>query len=264
MSVAVRWLAKVALHFRACVRQRSLQPADVAMGAGPFHVRLGTAKAKLVGAQAISGAREIWVRRVYLGGDFLRIKDGDTVVDLGCNMGNFSMLALGHGPRVRVVAVEADPLMCEKWRHSVAANEWQDRAQLFNAFIGGDSNIQPGLKDRRARTISEQELIDHAGISRIDFLKVDIEGSEFDLLTRDSRLLAMTDQLAIELHTQVGDVPAFLRTLEELGFELGPAKIDPGTHIQQARRRSPAVRDPEPLIVHVEQLAPKHGIAPRV
>jgi SAM-dependent methyltransferase len=237
--LALRWLSMIAINFRSCLRERNLQPADVAMGRGPFSLRFDGARAKLAGDQAISGAREIWVRRVYLGDGFLSIKDGDTVVDLGCNMGNFSMLALGHGPGVRLVAVDADPAMCEKFRHSAAANGWESRVQLFNAFIGGESNTQPHLQDRmRIPTISEQELIDRAGIERINFLKVDIEGSEFELLTRDSKLLAIADQLSIELHTPVGDVPAFLRTLEELGFELGPAKIDPETHIQQARRRT--------------------------
>jgi FkbM family methyltransferase len=248
--VSVRWLLAILLTLPKCFRQRNLQPADLAMGHGPFAVRLGKSRAKLAGEYAISGAREIWVRQVYMGDGFLEIKDGATVVDLGSNMGNFSALALGHGPRVRLVAVEADPLMCDKFTHTMRVNGWEDRAQLVNGFVGGTTQSQVELRGRFSAvpTLSEQELLDRAGIQRIDFLKVDIEGSEFELLTRESRLLAVADQLAIELHTTLGDADAFLRMLEELGFELGPAKIDAVTHIQQARRRRSKATAPTGLV----------------
>src|SRR4051812_15958000 len=106
IGVALRWLVMIALNFKKCARARNLQPADLAMGPGPFSARLGTARAKLFGEQAISGIREIWVRDVYLNHGRLSIPPDATVVDLGANMGNFTVLALGHGPGVRCVSVE--------------------------------------------------------------------------------------------------------------------------------------------------------------
>ena len=79
------------------------------MGPGPYDVRLGAARARLFGEQVISGIREIWVRDVYLNRGILSIAPDATVVDLGANAGNFTMLALAHGSGVRCVSVEADP-----------------------------------------------------------------------------------------------------------------------------------------------------------
>src|SRR4051812_49591430 len=104
--VALRWLWQVLRHLGECRRRRDLQPADLAMGTGPFRVRLGKSQAKVAGAGIVTGIREVWVRDCYLAGGFLAIGDGDVVVDLGANIGTFTMLALGHGQNVRVVAVE--------------------------------------------------------------------------------------------------------------------------------------------------------------
>ena len=75
-------------------KTKNLQPADRALGIGPYHVRRGNAIATLKCNNVISAIREIWVRDVYLKNDFLKIPDEGIVVDLGANVGNFSVLAL--------------------------------------------------------------------------------------------------------------------------------------------------------------------------
>src|SRR2546423_5965385 len=160
IGVALRWLLMIALNLKKCVRARNLQPADLAMGVGPFAARLGRARAKLFGAQAISGIREIWGRDVYLDHGRLSILPDATVVDLGANMVNFTVLALGHGPRVRCVSVEGDPRSVEKLRNNLAANGWQGRAEICTQFIGGTTEAQEKLQEEiggdAARFISEQ------------------------------------------------------------------------------------------------------------
>src|ERR1700677_758847 len=106
--VALRWLLAIVLNIKACRRAGNLQPADAALGDGPFHARLRNARAILSGRQVLTGIREIWVRDPYLN-DFLSIPENATVVDLGANMGLFTTLALASGGGVRVLAVEADP-----------------------------------------------------------------------------------------------------------------------------------------------------------
>jgi FkbM family methyltransferase len=112
-----------------------------------------------------------------------------------------SLLALGHGTGVRVVAVESTPACCQQFRESLAANGWEDRAQLCQAFIGGKTSFQEMqlASGEAAGTpfLSQDEFIARYGLTHIDFLKCDIEGSEFDLLKPGSRLLAMTDRLAV-------------------------------------------------------------------
>ena len=207
---------------------------------------MGDKRARVCGDQVISGVREIWVRNVYLSGRRLTIPPNATVVDLGANMGNFAILALSHGPSVPVVGVEGNPDSFPKFDRNLQASGWSDRAQLCKRFIGGETAVQSGLAEYlcvesgKLDFISEQEFAEKYNLQTIDFLKCDIEGSEFALLKPGSLLLSKSKQIAAEVHEFAGDVKAFIRMLETQGFDVY-AEFQPGSGaIVQAKRRDPA------------------------
>jgi FkbM family methyltransferase len=238
--VALRWLWAICVHFGQCRRAGNLQPADAALGSGPFRVRLRNSSAILSGNQVLTGIREIWVRDPYLG-DFLAIPEDATVVDLGANMGVFTALALGHGPGVKVLSIEADPNECVRLRATLAVNDPDCRATVVNAFVGGITAFQSDLKtsDRASAipTISEEEVLARAGGGPVHFLKCDIEGSEFALLKSPGPLFAAAIQFAAELHPDSGDVDAAIAQLQKMGFEV-LRRDHPPTTLVQARRLS--------------------------
>ena len=90
-------------------------------------------------------------------------------------------------------------------------------------FIGSASRTQkemladPNSKD--ANFITQKEFIKLNNLTRIDFLKCDIEGSEFEFIA-DTDLLQITQQLAIEIHDNAGDRNEFIIKLQELGLKL--------------------------------------------
>lgn len=220
---ALRWLGCVALTMPTNLKTRNLLAADLKMGTGPFAVHHKVGNAKLVGEYAFSGLREIWVRDVYARDDFVRIPDGGTVVDLGANMGNFSAMALAASPTARLIAVEPSREHAAKWRETMRVNGFEDRAELCPAFVGTFTDTQrsafatdPNYAD--APILSEREFLDRYRIDRIDFLKCDIEGSEFFMMEPGSKILDIADRIAIEVHDFGGDVQAFLANLEKRGF----------------------------------------------
>jgi FkbM family methyltransferase len=243
-ALACQWMLATLWCGKAILRQKNLQPADHAMGAGPFQVRLRkyNARFKIKGAGAFSGIREMYVRDTYLHAGMLAIRDGDCVVDLGANMGNFTNLALAHGDNVRVVAVEPGRDLNASLRASVGLNDgYSERVKLIRAFVGLAADTQRSmLTDAQyadAQWLSEDELIAMAGIDRVDFLKCDIEGGEFGLLTPQSKLLRMAQSLAIEIHHFAGSVDQFLDMLRECGFTVLAVQRDPdGTATALARR----------------------------
>jgi len=239
-GVAFRWLWAIVLNFGRIRRAGNLQTADVALGEGPFRVRLRGSSALVRGDQVVSGIREIWVRDTYLG-DFLTLADGAKVVDLGANRGIFTALALGYGPNVKVVAVEADPNECERFRQNVAVNEAESRVDLINAFAGGTTKYQDGLKssDRAATVpfVTEEQILAHLGGGPVDLVKCDIEGSEFAILANAGPLLAATQQFTAELHPDCGDVPAAIEQLKQMGFDEIESWTHPPTVFVRARRK---------------------------
>ena len=230
--VAVRWLWCILLTSPECRRARNLQPADRRMGNGPFTVVRQGARAKLVGNQVFSGIREIWVRDVYLRNNYLQIPPGSLVVDLGANLGNFTNLALAQHGDVRVIAVEPSRGLSNAIRESLRVNGWADRVSVKRAFIGVKTRVQERVATdpeyRDAEYLAESAFLEEFDIRRVDFLKCDIEGSEFFLLEPGSKLLSITQQLAIEIHPTGGSVKSFLSFLRSSGFEIGSI-VEDGT-----------------------------------
>jgi FkbM family methyltransferase len=241
MGVAMRWLGQVSMNIKQCIRQ-GLQAADLAMGEGPIRARYGNATANILGVKCMGNIREIWVRDVYFRGGWLTIPPGAVTLDLGGNNGVFSMLALAMAPNVRAVIVEASCGCIDTIKRAAKINGWGNQLQVINAFVGGTTVFQEDLKklDGQASVpyISEQELIERANLTHIDFLKCDIEGSEFDLFRRDSKLLAMADQIAIELHDCAGNRNEFMQMLKELGFEIRVSREASADVIVLGRRRT--------------------------
>ena len=210
------------------------------MGQGPFRARRGRAAAVLSSEQAISGIREIWVRNVYLQHGFFEIAPDAVVVDLGANTGTFTLLALAHGPCVRVVSVEPHRVHGEALRRQAALNGWAGRVALERGFIGGRGGVprkileDPGCAG--AGLLDQETFVKKHRLDRIDFLKCDIEGGEFELFAAESPLLEITRQLAVEVHDHAGDRHEFMSTLERRGFEVGQVTHHADDCIVNARR----------------------------
>jgi FkbM family methyltransferase len=242
--VTLRWLWCILVTLPEGLKVRNLQPADRLMGNGPFSVSRQGARARLAGQQVFSGIREIWVRDVYLKDDYLKIPPGALVIDLGANLGNFTSLALAQHGDVRVIAVEPSLPLANSIRESLRINGWSHRAFVKRAFVGVKTSVQvavasdPAYSD--AEYLSESAFLTEFNIEHVDFLKCDIEGSEFFLLEPESKLLSLTKNLAIELHPTGGSVAHFLDFIRSAGFEIGSVIYD-GTGACIALCKRPAV-----------------------
>jgi len=171
-----------------------------------------------------SGAREIYCRRVYFALPGFDIRVGDIVMDLGANIGLFTTMAAVCG--ARVVAIEAQSGFHSIIEDNLRRNNCSERAQLELALVGGGTGILSSPQSRsnathwgdepRAATI--RSLIQKHSLDRIDLLKIDIEGSEFDLFSGDLDWLKYVDRITMEVHTGFGDVHEIQDTLEVAGF----------------------------------------------
>lgn len=136
------------------------------------------------------------------------VKPGFTFVDVGANVGGYtfwiSSLSRGEG---RIVAVEPDPALVRQLRYNVRTNGAEASIRIVEAAVGaasgegrlirnpvnsGENRLardeanecgEPGadgVVSVRVRTL--QEIVEEAQFDRIDFLKVDVEGHERDVL----------------------------------------------------------------------------------
>lgn len=156
------------------------------------------------------------------GHTFYRLGPRPVVVDLGANDGKFSAELLEHYPEARVVLVEADPFLVRRLRERFAT---QGNVLLYAGLIGAESReqapfhlsqIPEGNSVHAALAASwspeatrsiEASMIDLAGLfalarlDHVELLKVDIEGSEYDVLpTLGPELSRSIAQLSVEFH----------------------------------------------------------------
>jgi FkbM family methyltransferase len=177
------------------------------------------------------------------------VRPGQVVLDLGAHVGLFSLAAAAVG--CQVAAVEASPRNAQLLRESVRRNRFDavrvvqaavsDRAGTveFNACGPYGHLIAPDMKisGTQVRSATVEQLLAELGWSRVDFIKMDIEGSELSALEGMSRLLAGPDAPPIlyesNSHTLsfYGHTPRQLKqALRDLGYRsylIAPGRLVP-------------------------------------
>ena len=187
------------------------------------------------------------LQRVYCAGHRLRgfLPETPVIVDVGANIGQFNFFAMHYLGARRVVSIEPAREACELLRQNAAVPEdsycvaASDREGDVMFHISDESTqlssylSQPDGSYRESYPVPCRTLdviADQAGVGRVDLLKIDTEGSEYDVLRSAERLLLRTSLVLVEMSVfrkcsanlfQIGSF------LEQRGFELvelSPAK----------------------------------------
>lgn len=225
-ALALRYASALALGLPRVVQARTLRPADEAMADRVWHLGIGPRGVALEG-RWFGGAREIFGRAVYTPDPAFAIRPGERVVDLGANVGLFTLMAAAHG--ATVLAVEAQSGFVPEIRHNLEMNGLADRVCIATALVGAGRGVFATPEAVLAGShghevppvVALEALLDAHGFARVDLLKVDIEGSEFALFADgDLPWLARVRRIAMEVHPPHGDVSDLVAILRAHGFEV--------------------------------------------
>jgi FkbM family methyltransferase len=197
---------------------------------------------------------ETLIRNAYLS-QGQRLRPGDTVIDVGANIGCFTVLAArAVGPTGRVIAVEPEQSTFESLRRNILLNRCENvdarrlaiggssgsadlhvgATALFSSIyreVGGTRAEAPshgtGADVQRVPMSTLESLMDDVDVERCDYLKVDCEGAEHDIFREmDERTAARIDQITLEVHQVPGAEPGDLPSrLTELGFQQESASL---------------------------------------
>jgi FkbM family methyltransferase len=205
-------------------------------------------------AGLLEAVQEIWIERIYTEG-FYRPRDGDVIVDAGANIGLFAIYLARQNSRCKVVALEP-----------FAENFSYLEANAVQAAPGNVACLQVALGAQFGRGQMEavgtrsldhvlrtavgngdgvpvvplSGLFDLCGAKEINFIKVDIEGSEHAVFAAaDTETIARFQRIAMEYHDQLA--PGTLALLREKltpshELTIRPSHME-GCGILLARRR---------------------------
>ena len=219
---AARWTLASLGHLPTVVHSRKLEVADRAMAGRTCRFRFQGVEIRLPG-EYFSGAREIYCRRVYSFGQQFDIGPNDVIVDVGCNVGVFTVLAASAGKFV--VAAEAQAGLIKEVESNLQMNGCADRARIAHALVGADTGVfsrdraslaDPWIGDPPRVSMSELT----ATLPKIDLMKIDIEGSEFALFSQETEASWLTNvrRIAMEVHPEFGSPASLASTLAAHGL----------------------------------------------
>lgn len=231
----VKYAFAVIYSFPDVIETRSFAPVDAEMKGNECCFRFPGNKIISLDGGAIGGVREIVGRKVYDDDPLGSISAGDKVVDLGANQGIFSLYAACQG--ADVVAVEGQKGLVGLLMQNVARNGYVQRVVPVWALVGSREGAFADREEREASShwagdpphLSMRRLLEEHAFSPVDFLKVDIEGSEFALFSGGEDSLSWLEEVrrvAMEVHTAYGDPQTIAGCLEEQGFEVSKSRSD--------------------------------------
>jgi FkbM family methyltransferase len=159
---------------------------------------------------------QIFLRRIY------RVDPSDRVIlDLGANVGVFTLYAARSAANAKIFAVEPFPSTFRRLAGTIHNHNLDARVACLNFAAAGSNGMRnmpdtPVPSQRRALVTPDfsasdsgtrvmgktlETILEEHRLRKIDLLKIDIEGSEYEvMLSTSAKVLARINRIALEYH----------------------------------------------------------------
>lgn len=248
MTESFRTPAKVARRLKllpAVARQVKNWPAFMyhyALGfvpAGAYRFRNGAA------LKIGRGVDHVPIIEIFLRRDYGTLPDDAVILDLGANIGSFSIYAATTTRNARVYAYEPMPEFYRLMEENVRLNGQAAAIKCFNyavaceatdreMFVAGTSFFfptfvapeagAPAARRARVRCTTLANILDVNQLAQVDLLKMDIEGAEYEIFYRTApAYLNRIKEIRMEYHNLDSDgqnVESLKRFLTERGYRI--------------------------------------------
>jgi FkbM family methyltransferase len=179
--------------------------------------------------------RELTEEHMYDRLPRFRPQAGQYVVDVGCQQGTYTALAaLLVGASGKVIAIEAMPENIRLLRKNILQNQLSQvipvniaaadstgeaRFGVFKFGIGGSLTMRPPESREISVPVDTLDnILAHLGISRVDLIKIDVEGACLKVLLGAARILAEKPRLVMEVEGGEAEIEKVRRYVEGLGY----------------------------------------------
>ncbi len=170
-------------------------------------------------------------------------KEGDIVVDVGAHIGKYSIIASKMvGSKGKVIAIEAHPANYDILKQNIALNNLSNVIVLNYAVHSRETLVklyEPGQEDGftiyntimtdrpslntqkyievKANTL-DSLLLQKGGIRQVNWIKIDVEGAEFEVLKGATTILSSSKDISllIEIHNVGANNKTFYEPIIEL------------------------------------------------
>jgi FkbM family methyltransferase len=210
----------------------------------------------------------------YLGSGYLTLAKDAVVMDIGANIGDFTMQLARLCPQGQVIAVEPVSEHVRAIAIQTLLNGFENITTMHVALGNQEGQIDIHLEGGHSsaywgegatetvRITTLPQLMRELKIDQISLLKLDCEGAEWDILPAAEEVLPRVQQICMEFHCSQGWTPPKLAAwLRERGYQVwhtaGPwngllwASRLPSEKLAGIERdQRDAVRDAQPVAAH--------------
>jgi FkbM family methyltransferase len=181
---------------------------------------------------------EIFINNDYY---FKSAKKDPVIIDCGGNTGLTMLYYKSRYPKAKITVFEPNPVCVNAISNNIRDNKltqtvvipkavWNKESTMKLAVIEGNSAVGSLFTHQKDPGFKEQEIsvkttrLSQYIRSRVDVLKIDIEGAEVDVLREVKSKLHLVDRLIIESHTltidgkRVDNTPAVIDMLVAEGY----------------------------------------------
>ena len=185
--------------------------------------------------------RDIFMGEVYTRGMKFTLEENPVVLDIGANVGFFTLYALSKLHGARVFSYEPMPANFRQLKRNLLINAGRSAVCFQKAAAGRSGDITLhcssgceyttaasiyGAKRRTETiTVAAVSLLDifrENNLERCDLLKMDCEGAEFDILYNCPReIMDRIGNIVMEVHPKPGDrenIDSLEEWLNKMGF----------------------------------------------
>jgi len=157
-----------------------------------FDIKLPTPRTAVRFSQQPISTRLSFVRDKYQLPGFIAVEEGDTVVDIGTYIGEFTLSVAEDA--TDVLAIEPDPVSFKALSQTVAQFDniraenyllWEDeRSVEFSVATDGSESaiFEPNIGSQDRTETRQTMRFDSAVDSPVDFVKVEAEGAELEIV----------------------------------------------------------------------------------
>lgn len=148
---------------------------------------------------------------------FAQTKDSMTIVDIGANIGTFSIYCNSISNKNRIIALEPSPATFKQLKKNLCVNDVENVEahqvaifskpgilKLYDNVMSGQRSLFSSKNNRHyteVTTTTLERIMRKHKIKKIDFLKMDCEGSEYEILSSlKSSTYRKIDSIALEYH----------------------------------------------------------------
>ena len=167
---------------------------------------------------------------------YFEIEKGDVLIDVGAGIGEFTILAgVKVGNEGCVLAIEPEPRNFAYLKTNVKLNklknvklcrkaiaEYKGRAKLYvldNGCTGHSLIPRKRAKAIEVEVDTLDNVVNSYALDKIDFIKVNVEGAEVNVIKGGRKVLGMARKVVIECHGAY-NVTKIIRILKALGFKV--------------------------------------------